>query len=279
MKRELMSAPAATPYLCIAVAALALLCGARAAAQNNSLFNPAAMRAAPTTQPSAVRTPSSLSAGMNLTARSGDATQAGKPPRNPVLLSVSPIAVAEPAPKKIGVGDFVTVIVREDKQALSDARLQADKEWTLDAEISKWFRLHDERDRGTRLIPQTFEENTTPGALGNPGAAFNFRDEYGGRGTVDRRDSLTTRIQARVIDVKPNGNLLLEATKDIQLNDDEGYKITLTGECRAADVTPQNSVLSTQVADAHIKVENRGAAKAASERGWFKKLSDKLKLF
>jgi flagellar L-ring protein precursor FlgH len=79
--------------------------------------------------------------------------------------------------------------------------------------------------------------------------------------------------------VKPNGNLVLEAKKNVQIGDDEGYTISLTGECRGEDVTPQNTVLSTQVADAEIKVENRGAAKDASQRGWLKKLGDKLRLF
>ena len=87
-----------------------------------------------------------------------------------------------------------------------------------------------------------------------------------------------TRIQARVIDVKPNGNLVLEARKRITV-DEEDQIATLSGVCRSKDVTAQNSVLSTQVADLEISVSHTGAARDASRRGWAMRLFDLLRPF
>ena len=115
-------------------------------------------------------------------------------------------------------------------------------------------------------------------SAGNPAAEFDFKNDYGGDGKYDRKDELTTRVTARVIDVKPNGNLVLEATKSITI-DEEGYIITLVGECRGRDVTPENTVLSTQIAEPEISVRHSGALRDATRRGWLMRTFDFLRPF
>ena len=195
------------------------------------------------------------------------AVESETPSVNPTLLRASPIAVELPQPEKIAVGDLVTIIIREDKKFSTTSKLESEKEWKLEAELKKWFRL----DGLTKLLNQDF-----PG--GTPGADFEFANEYEGEGKVNRKDSLVTRIQARVIDVKPNGNLVLEARKRITV-DEEDQIATLSGVCRSKDVTAQNSVLSTQVADLEIGVSHTGAARDASRRGWAMRLFDLLRPF
>lgn len=190
-------------------------------------------------------------------------TAQAEPPVNPVLQSASLIAVDLPKPKKLAVHDLVTVIIREDKRFISDAKLETEKEIKLDAALKQWFRL----DPEDRLVPQNFER------AGAPGAQFDFKHQYDGNGKFNRQDSLVTRIQTRVIDVKPNGNLVLEARKEIVV-EGESQAVALTGECRAVDVTAQNSVLSTQVADLRIRVDGSGATHDASRRGWLRKAWD-----
>lgn len=184
---------------------------------------------------------------------------------NPVLLQHSLIAVEPPQPQEIRVNDLVTIIIREDKRSQTDSRLQSDKKWDLTGELAKWLRLDGEHN----MIPQNFTQGT-------PGVDLTVDSKYSGQGRVDRRDTLILRITATVIDVKPNGNLALEAKKTIK-TDDETQVITLTGVCRSADVTPQNTVLSTQIADAEIMVEHTGAARDASRRGWLMKMFDFLR--
>ncbi|MGE0481721.1 MAG: flagellar basal body L-ring protein FlgH [Phycisphaerae bacterium] len=181
---------------------------------------------------------------------------------NPVLQAVSPIAVSLPPPQKIGVNDLVTIIIREDKQATVDAKMNSDREWKVNAALAKWFRIHDQK-----WVPQTFPN-------GIPEADFELDSQYGGEGKTNRKESLVTRITARVLDVKPNGNLVLEARKEVNSTGDERQIMTLTGECRSRDVTNQNTVLSTQLADLRIDTKESGAMHDATQRGWIKRLFD-----
>lgn len=187
------------------------------------------------------------------------------PPPNVVLQQYSYFAVAEPTPQQININDTITVVIREDKTATSDAQYQADKEWDINGQLAAWMWLEN-----GGIVTKNKETN--------PAVIFNYQDEYDGQGQMDRQDTLATRLQARVLDVKPNGNLVLEAKKSIKI-DDDGYEITFTGECRAIDVTPANTVLSTQVADAAIRVEHHGAVRAATRRGWLKKVWDVITPF
>jgi flagellar L-ring protein precursor FlgH len=188
------------------------------------------------------------------------------PPKNPVLLMVSPIAVHAPQPRKFKVHDLITIVIREDKRSVSDAKLKSEKKWTVDSELAKWFRLNAEG----HLTGQIFAEGPTPGV------DFQFDSKYDTKGKVDRVDSFTARITAEIVDVKPNGNLVLEATKEIRI-DDEKQLVKLTGTCRSEDVSAQNSILSTQLADARIHVHHSGAARDAARRGWIMRLFDFLR--
>lgn len=251
--------------LSIALVVLALC--APAAGQRNSLLgrgNGSAGQAPPAAQP-AVREPAVVLPGMPPAPRPRQPATRSEPPLNTVLLYASPFAVEAPQPQEIRVHDLVTIVIRENKTATSDAKLKSEKEWKVEAELAKWFRL----DPKHRLIPQNFPRGT-------PGVDFEFGNEYEGKGKVDRKDTLTTRITAEVIDVKPNGNLVLEAKKNIRM-DDEGYIITLTGMCRSRDVTLDNTILSTQIADPVIDVQHTGAVRDAARRGWLMRLFDLLR--
>lgn len=194
-------------------------------------------------------------------------SQVEAPPPNPVLLNHSLIAVEAPKPRLVQVHDLVTIIVREDKRAMSDANLENEKRWRINSELSKWFRL-DSRDR---LVPQTFPRGT-------PGIGFDFNNRYEGEGRTTRADSLITRITAEVVDVKPNGTLVLEARKTIEVDEDTQI-LTLTGICRREDVDASNTILSTQLADAHITARHLGPARDAARRGWLMRGLDLLRPF
>lgn len=191
------------------------------------------------------------------------------PAVNETLLNVSPIAVELPKTRerRINVHDLVTIIVREDKRHSTKSKLEQDKNWDIATALTEWIRI----DEDEHLVPQNFTR-------GRPSVDFRYEDKYDGEGKIDRSDTLTMRITAEVIDVKPNGTLVLEARKSIA-HDDETQVMKLTGICRADDITPENTVLSTQVADLSIDVDNDGAARDASKRGRIKKFVDLLNLF
>lgn len=238
---------------------------ALALAQSNSLLH---ARPAPAGPPPSPEVQPAIMPSMGINARPPDAgvTALGEaPPQNEVLLAASPFAVAPPEPRHIVVNDLVTVIVRESRTSTNDAKMKSEKDWRMESELAKWFRL----DPEDRLVPQTFPNGT-------PGIDFEFRNSYEGKGKYDRKDELTTRITARVIDVKPNGNVVLEARKRIEIGD-EILIATLTGECRSLDISAQNTVLSTQIADLEITLPDRGAVRDATRRGWLMRAFDLLR--
>lgn len=269
----------------IVIVGVVCLCGSvRSAAQRNSLFQessgqpraaaPQAVSGAqqqgpsadaPAPPPGTTETVAVVATPAVVHARPSIPDEPGSAVRNPALLSVSPIAVGAPEPRKIEVHDLVTVIVRETKTSSSDADIQSDKEWTMEGELTKFLRL----DGDHHLIPQNFEEGT-------PGVEFDFKNEYSGKGKTGRRDSITTRVTARVIDVKPNGNLILESRKRVKTDEDE-YTVTLTGECRSEDVTADNTVLSTQIFGLELETVSTGAARDAARRGWLMRVFDFLR--
>jgi flagellar L-ring protein precursor FlgH len=253
-----------------AIGVMLVICPA--AAQNNSLLNSGRGNLADALSPPSSQPATAKVGGPALTLLPGFWPQArprlpqwDEPPPNPVLLLASPIAVEPPRPRKIGVNSLVTIIIRESRTTLNDAKMKAEKDWEVKAGLAQWFRL----DKHDRLVSQGFPN-------GAPGVDFTFDNKYDTKGKYDRKDELTTRITAKVIDVKPNGNLVLEARKRIKVGDEEQIA-TLTGECRSEDVTAANTVLSTQIANLTIEMPDQGAVRDATRRGWLMRLFDFLR--
>jgi len=245
---------------------LLALAASTAVAQNNSLFG-GGRRGAGEGRPVATSQPATGTWAGGQSARGTLNADRIAAKSNAALLRVSPIAIEVPDPDKIRVHDLVTIIIRESKTATTDSKMESKKDWTLESELAKWIRLSDKHG----IVPAKLTQ-------GNPAVAFDWKNDYSGDGKYDRRDELTTRITAQVIDVKPNGNLVLEATKQITI-DDEGYTITLTGECRTKDIGADNTILSTQIAGPQINVQHTGAVRDATRRGWLMRGLDWLRPF
>ena len=70
-----------------------------------------------------------------------------------------------------------------------------------------------------------------------------------------------------MVDVKPNGTLILEATEDIK-TDEEEQKLTLIGTCRVEDITADNTILSNQLFNLHLEQTAQGCGEGhAHQRG------------
>jgi flagellar L-ring protein precursor FlgH len=89
-----------------------------------------------------------------------------------------------------------------------------------------------------------------------------------GQGQTSRTMTLSTTITARVVDVTPNGTLVVEGTKDIAVNS-EKQSIMVRGMVRPADLTPANTVSSNQVANLQIRINGKGVVGDAIKRPFF----------
>ena len=94
-------------------------------------------------------------------------------------------------------------------------------------------------------------------------------------GTTTRGGSLQAKMTTRVVEVLPNGVLRIEGRQTIVLNGEE-QEIVVSGLVRTRDIGPDNTVLSTYVADAHITFKGTGILGDNQKQGILTRLFDWL---
>jgi flagellar L-ring protein precursor FlgH len=179
-------------------------------------------------------------------------------------------AIQPPKPREFQVHDLVQIVVRETSTARSSQELETEKEYELDGKIPNWpaFTLED-------LLQLQIEAGST---VTDPRLQLEFNKDFTGEGEYERKDDLTARLTAEVIEILPNGNLVLEARTSIR-NDDEVLSMKVTGTCRQEDVTPANTVMSGQLHDLAIEKVHDGELKKAGEKGIIAKVLDAIFAF
>jgi len=86
-----------------------------------------------------------------------------------------------------------------------------------------------------------------------------------GEGTTSRQTTFTTTLAARVTQVLPNGNLVVEGAKDIQVNS-ERQKVVVRGVVRPADIDTTNSVRSDHMAEVEVRINGKGVVNDVAKR-------------
>ncbi len=179
---------------------------------------------------------------------------------------VSWTMIEEKKVKGVRMHDLVTILVREKSSHGSDSETKADKKTGLNMVLSDWIKL-----TGGDLAPATQRR-------GDPKIGANFSRELDGETQIAREDYVTAEIQAEVVDVYPNGNVMLEASHFIR-TDDETTTITLTGVCRSNDISESNSITSSKIAKLKIDKQHTGIAKDYTDQGFLTKFIDFINPF
>lgn len=132
------------------------------------------------------------------------------------------------------------------------------------------------KTNSTKTKKATTVENPGPTIAGRPvtvngtevlNMGLDGSSQFQGEGSSSQSNQLQGSLTAVVIDRLPNGNLVVQGEKWLQLNQGEEF-VRLTGVVRAADVLPDNTVTSDKVADARISYGGRGAVSASNRMGW-----------
>ena len=95
--------------------------------------------------------------------------------------------------------------------------------------------------------------------------------KFDGKGATSRSRNLTATVTARVIEVLESGNLLIEGSKVVEINQEKEI-IKISGIVRPQDIQKNNVVLSSSIADAEITYSGNGAVNTASRPGFFSRL-------
>lgn len=97
-------------------------------------------------------------------------------------------------------------------------------------------------------------------------ASADNTDSFSADGSIKNTNSVTARMTAQVIEVKENGSLMISGTQSIQQNGEE-QKITVSGIVRSEDITTDNTVLSSSIGDAKIRVDGNGPIAKKQRQG------------
>jgi len=186
------------------------------------------------------------------------------------LAAVSLFAVQAEPPRLFREHDLIQIIVREESTARSSQEIETGKSYDLEAAIEAWPNLQLDELLQLRL----FAGRTTQ----LPRVDVTAEKGFEGEGEYEREDEVSMRITAEVIQVLPNGNLILEARTHIKMDAEES-RVKVTGICRPDDVTPANTILSSQLHDLSIEKMHTGELKRANERGVIAKVFDAVFAF
>lgn len=148
------------------------------------------------------------------------------------------------------IGDVLTITLQEKTNAQKDADLNANKDTSLTVNAPMLFGMSP-----GELFGQSLETEVS--------SAHKFT----GKGGANQSNSLTGEISVTVVEVLPNGNLLVRGEKRVTLNQGDEF-IRLSGIVRPVDIDVSNTVPSTKVADATIMYTGSGALADASKMGW-----------
>lgn len=169
-----------------------------------------------------------------------------------------------PPPKEVRVHDIITIRVDTGARVSEAAQLQRRRTSQYDAILNDWIELV-----GLRAI------KPAPQSDGDQRVQGNLNQLNRVTGQLDTTESLKFEIAATVAAILPNGNIVLEAHREV-VNNNEKWLHSLTGICRREDIGPNNVVLSKDIANLRIEKRELGQIRDSYRRGWLTRWWDQF---
>ena len=141
------------------------------------------------------------------------------------------------------IGDILTVLVKFNDKATLENETQRSRKNTEDSGVDNFF--------GKNKLPLI--NVTVPGRI----FTGDSNSSSDGKGSVDRKEELSTNIAAVVTQVLPNGNLVVEGKQEIRVNF-EIRELIVAGIVRPEDIQSDNTIDSSKIAEARIAYGGRG---------------------
>ena len=166
-------------------------------------------------------------------------------------------------PKAHKVGDLVTILVQEAASATRNLGTQKNKSST----------------RKTSLTSGLGFFNTVPKGNGEfdaqAGIDVSDAKTFAGSGSTNNSDTLTASITAVITKVYPNGNMQVVGRRQVTINH-QPQALVLTGVIRPVDVTADNTITSSKVAQASVSYGSGGELATVAHEGWAAQTLDKI---
>ncbi len=167
--------------------------------------------------------------------------------------------------KAAAAGDILTIVISESAVAQSTQSKQSERESSIEDAVQRFLFSAASSGLGTHN-----------GEL--PSISIAGKSGYSGGGAVNNSQSLSARAAVLVSDVLPNGNLVIEGVRVVTFSGETQY-VVLHGLVRRDDIARDNTVLSTNIAEARVEFHSEGSLTDAQKRGWLAKTYEKLRPF
>ena len=168
------------------------------------------------------------------------------------------------------VNDLITIIVSETTASTKKAATNDKRTSSGNYAVGDTFGAN--TDMGIQNLPllkQYFSGRFVPSASGTSTSAF------AGSGDTSRSGTLSATISAKVIEVLPNSNMVIESRKEVVVNHEKEI-VVLRGIIRPDDITTGNTISSAYVADAQIYLVGDGVLDDKQYQGWLVRFLDKV---
>jgi len=144
------------------------------------------------------------------------------------------------------VGDILTVVVSIDDQAQLSNETKRSRSNSHSADLSSFFGYETKLGK---ILPDSVD----PTNLVDTGTD----SSNDGKGSIGRQEQIDLRIAATIIQLLPNGNMVLEGKQQVSVNFDM-RELMISGIIRPQDISADNTVTYDQIAEARINYGGKG---------------------
>ena len=172
--------------------------------------------------------------------------------------------------KARGINDIVVVNIVENATASSSANTDLNRETETKLKLSDFFAF---LAPGTGIGIKGVNPNLIKSSPSIATIDSTTKNKFEGEGSTTREGSIIASISVTIVDVMENGNFFVEGRREIKINNEEQY-LYLKGVIRPQDISSNNTILSTLVADAQIELSGHGIVSEKQRPGWFTRVLD-----
>lgn len=233
-----------------ALAAAALLAGCMASAPKVAVREPTTLLVQPGAAPQAAGATAAAQAVPGPVSAGQDATTRGAAPSAGAIFQAGSFRGLFEDRRARLVGDILTIRIQEKHSARRSSNSTLDRSGSVEARIA--------------MIPFTSPTSRQYERLRAEGSS---ESSFEGKGATGTDNEFNGTITVTVIEVLPNGNLVVSGEKQVGINRNV-ETLRFSGVVNPATVLPGNLVSSTQVADARLEVRGRGDIDRAQTTGW-----------
>lgn len=176
--------------------------------------------------------------------------------------------------KARAIGDLVTIIISESSSTSKSEDLSTSKSATKGATPDV---LSTEKSDTRRNTDSTITKLINSIAT-MQGLSVSSSDSFSGSGSASTSETLSAQITARIVDVMPNGTLVLRGERRVKMKKEE-VSIIMTGVIRKRDISAANTINSSLMSDAHIYYETAGDVTDGTQPGFLWRLIQHINPF